>query len=485
METFINRIAEFWVSVYPALYWLALFSGIVFAISGVTDLFFDLSFMVYSIRRFFLGRDWKPLTLDRLEAREQQRIAIFIAAWQESDVIAKTLMNACETIQYKNYDIFVGTYPNDPATQSEVDRVAKLNDHVHKVVTPENGPTNKASNLNYVFKALEEYELQTGNYYDIIVMHDSEDVIHPYSLLVYNYLIPRMDMIQIPVFPIALPLHKTTHWTYADEFAENHTKNMLVREIAGGFVPSAGVGTAFTKRAFMMLAIQNPDGVFSTDTLTEDYQLGLRMNLSGIRSAFVNVNLKEPSRKENELSDWVATRAVFPTNLKRAVRQKTRWNIGIIFQGWQNLGWEGAWPVKWNLFQDRKALISTPVSFLAYLIFFYLLLYNALARLSTINMPVLIVNRSLLWYLVLISTVFMVWRALNRAYAVNKIYGFFPALTSIPRVIWGNLINFLAVTRAVYQYAINRFNKRQVAWDKTAHEFPVEINTEFQQRFQR
>ena len=195
--------------------------------------------MVWRLRRLFIRKKIHPLTMERLEAREQQRIAIFIAAWHESDVIARTLENACETIQYKNYDIFVGTYPNDPDTQREVDKVAKINRHVHKVITPDMGPTNKASNLNHVFNALLNYEQKTGNYFDIIAMHDSEDVIHPLSLLVYNYLIPRIEMIQIPVFPVPQPLRRVTHWTYADEFAENHTKVLRVRELNQGFVPSA------------------------------------------------------------------------------------------------------------------------------------------------------------------------------------------------------------------------------------------------------
>jgi bacteriophage N4 adsorption protein B len=486
MENFYNQIAEILVSVYPFICTLAIISGIVFVISGVADLLFDIFFMAHSFRRLLFGQKWKKITLERLEAREQQRIAIFIAAWQESDVIGQTLMHACETIQYRNYDIFVGTYINDPETQTEVDKVAYVNDHVHKVVTSEEGPTNKASNLNHVFRSLEEYENQTGRYYDIMVIHDAEDIIHPYSLLVYNYLIPRMDMIQIPVFPMALPLHKITHWTYADEFAENHTRNMLVRELVGGFVPSAGVGTAFTKRAFKVLSYQNPEGGLSTDTLTEDYQFGLRMNLSGFKAGFVNINIKREKSQEHQksyFSEWVATRAVFPTSLKLSVRQKTRWNIGIIFQGWQNLGWKGSMQIKWNLFQDRKALIATPISFLSYIVFLYFLIYLLISRISTISMPVLISYGTILYYLVLGSTIFMLWRSINRAYAVNKIYGFLPAITSIPRVIWGNLINFLAVTRGVNQYVINRFRKKEVAWEKTSHEFPSEIKISQQDSF--
>ncbi len=480
MDVILLKFADILISLYTPFYILALIVGSVFVISGFTDLFFDLYSIGWKFRRWLIGRNWPRLTLERLEAREQQRIAIFIAAWHEEDVIAQTLTNATETIRYKNYDIFVGTYPNDPATQREVDKVASKNPHVHKVITPEDGPTNKASNLNHVFQALLDYETEQNLFYDFIVMHDSEDVIHPYSLLVYNYLIPRKEMIQIPVFPMALPLHKVTHWTYADEFAENHTKILYIREISGGFVPSAGVGTAFTKRAFQLLALEHEE-VFSPNSLTEDYQLGLRMNLHGMKAAFVNVKIPSPQSKQTgkrRASDWVATRAVFPTDFKRAVKQKTRWNIGIVLQGWENIGWKGSLGVKWNLFQDRKALITAPVNFLAYFVFIYFLVYSLLNRLTLSAMPVLIPEGSFLSILVLISTIFMVWRSLNRAYAVNKIFGFWPAVTSIPRAVWGNIINFFAITRAVTQYFVNKFKKREVAWDKTSHEFPGGVTEE-------
>ena len=71
----ITRIALF---VYPALQVITIVVGIIFVISGVTDFGFDLYFIARSIRRFFLSRKWPKLTLERLQAREQQKIAIFI-----------------------------------------------------------------------------------------------------------------------------------------------------------------------------------------------------------------------------------------------------------------------------------------------------------------------------------------------------------------------------------------------------------------------
>ncbi|HAF61757.1 MAG TPA: hypothetical protein DCK95_05480 [Anaerolineaceae bacterium] len=478
MNDTIYALARTALALYPYLYALAVIVGVVFTVSGFTDIIFDIYFIFRSVRRFFLSKNWPKLTLERLEAREQQKIALIIACWHEEAVIAKTLTNACESIHYRNYDIFIGTYPNDPDTQREVDKVAKIYPQVHKVVTADDGPTNKASNLNQVFEAIEDYERKTGLQYEIIIMHDSEDVIHPYEFLVSNYLIPRMDLVQVPVFPMAVPSKHWTHWTYADEFAENHTKLLLVREYIGGFVPSAGVGTSFTKRAFELFALENEKKIFTPGSLTEDYELGLRMNLRGYKAAFVLIHLPPESdgkKRKRLVSDWVATRAFFPLEFKRAVRQKTRWNIGIVLQSWQNIGWAGNATIRWNLFQDRKALFTTPANFFGYFVFAYFIFYQILRAYFAEYMPPLIVKGTFLWYLTVISTFFMIWRSINRAYAVAKIYGLWASILSIPRSIWGNVINFFALSRAIIQYATSRLRKQQMHWDKTDHEFPSEV----------
>lgn len=478
MSSILESIASALVTMRPSLVTLALIVSIMFLFSGMTDVAMDIAYWFRRFVRWKNRKKWPKMSLARLEAREQQKIAILIPAWNESDVIARVLANAVDNIAYRNYDIFVGTYPNDPDTQREVDKAAALSPRVHKVVSPIPGPSNKAGNLNHMYQMVLEHEKLSGVNYEIIVHHDAEDAIHPFSMLVYNYLVPRLDMIQIPVFPMAVPSNKWTHWTYADEFAENHTKILSVRERSGGFVPSAGVGTAYSRRAFELLALRHRHEVFSPLSLTEDYDLGLRMNLEGIRSAFVVMNIPEASRFNktgNPRMDIVATQALFPTNFWKAVRQKSRWNIGIILQSWENTGWPGTFGIRWNLVHDRKGLFATPVSFIGYLVFAFFVTYELVRFFAITDMPPLIYKGTLLYTLVLASTVLMFWRFVNRSYAVWLIYGFWPALLSIPRTFWGNVVNFFAISRALWQYLLGKAHKKQVAWDKTAHEFPEEL----------
>ena len=44
-----------------------------------------------------------------------------VPAWQEHGVIDRMAELAATTLDYENYHIFVGTYPNDPQTQSDVE----------------------------------------------------------------------------------------------------------------------------------------------------------------------------------------------------------------------------------------------------------------------------------------------------------------------------------------------------------------------------
>jgi len=64
-----------------------------------------------------------------------------------------------------------------------VDRAAERYPQVHRVAGPTQGPTTKAGNLNAIYSALRRAERQSGERYEIIVVHDAEDIIHPLSLL--------------------------------------------------------------------------------------------------------------------------------------------------------------------------------------------------------------------------------------------------------------------------------------------------------------
>ncbi len=433
-------------------------------------------------------RHYEPLTYDQLASKPEQKIAVLIPCWHEAGVIGTMLKHNCYSIDYKNYYFFVGVYPNDPTTVEEVEEVAALIPNVRCVIGATPGPTNKAANLNGIYQYVREFEKTLDEPFAIFVFHDSEDIIHPLSFKLYNYLIPRKDMIQIPVFPLPVKYFNFTHWLYADEFSENHTKDIIVRESIKGHVPSAGVGTAFSRSALQLLEDPISQTPFSTNSLTEDYRTSLTIRMQQLKQIFVSqsiIRMKWQPRGffrkgyvQKPTREYIATRALFPMEYTKAVRQKARWIIGIVFQEWQHSLWPEEWRIRFTLAHDRKSFITHFINGFGYFVFLFWLIYS-LATYNYPQYPSLQEQLNLhpwVWWLIMGVTAIMIERLIQRVIAVKRVYGWIPALLTIPRAFYGNILNLHALMRAYKVYystpAANTTTAKQPAWDKTDHHFP-------------
>lgn len=473
--------------IYFVMWYLLVILAVLFALSAIDDLFIDFWYWTRYFRRLWKTRHYKPLTYEMLVAKPEQRIAVLVPCWHEADVIGSMLRQNCYSIDYDNYCLFVGVYPNDPDTIEAVQAVARENAHVHCVIGKKPGPTNKAMNLNGVYEYVKEYEKTLATPFDIFVFHDSEDVIHPLSFRLYNYLMPKNDMIQIPVFPLAVPYRKFTHWLYADEFAENHTKDIIVRETIRGHVPSAGVGTAFSSRALKLMENPETHTPFSTDSLTEDYRTSLEMRLLGLKQIFVLRQIERMQWKKRwfgrgyvlkPTKEYIATRALFPLEYSKAVRQKARWIIGIVFQEWAHTGWPKSWKLRFTLAHDRKGFVTHFINGFGYFVFAFWVFYSFFTW-AMPEYPTLQEQLSLhpwVWWLIIGVTCVMIERMIQRAIAIHRVYqNWIPALLSIPRAFFGNILNLHALLRAYrvyYKAPKTSAPSKQPAWDKTEHHFP-------------
>jgi bacteriophage N4 adsorption protein B len=292
-----------WLIDFIALYlyglmYVAIVLAVIIFISGLDDLFIDI---VYWSRRA-----WRALTVYRkhphldykqLYKSEEKPLAIMIPAWQEHGVIDKMAELAATTLDYENYHIFVGTYPNDPETQQDVEKVCARFPNVHKVVCARPGPTSKADCLNNVLNAITQFEQRACLKFEGFVLHDSEDMLSKMELRLFNYLIDKNDLIQLPVYPLKKSWSSFTSGHYLDEFAESHGKDIVVREALAGQVPSAGVGTCFSRRAVTAL-IESGNGIaFDVQSLTEDYDIGFRLKALGMKEIFVRFPVIEPQNQ--------------------------------------------------------------------------------------------------------------------------------------------------------------------------------------------
>ncbi len=461
----------------------------VFLVSGIDELVVDVMYFTRTIyRALFVRKRYKPITEQQLLSVPEQPIAVMIPAWNESAIIFHMVSNSISTLNYSNYQVFIGTYPNDPDTQREVARLREIHDNIHCIVCRDPGPTSKADCLNWIYEGIRNMEKENHFEFPVFVMEDAEDIVHPLTLKLFNFLIPRKNMVQLPVVPFE-PQHwyQLTRAHYMDEFAENHHKNMVIREVFGRGIPCAGVGCGFSRHALELLASDNEKHlVFKLGSLTEDYEMGMRLKAIGVEKAiFVKLPITRTTTEKSLLTgkkipvdknELIAIRNVFPAEFKASVRQKSRWIAGIALQGWESLGWKGDALTKYVLFKDRKALLTSQVNMLGYLVIVYVLSYYTAVRFfpDAYHYPPLVEKGTLLWKIIQITTVFLIMRLAVRMYCVFRFYNLKRALLSILNFVWANVINFFATNRALFMFSRYLMTGNWIKWDHTTHVVPSE-----------
>jgi hypothetical protein len=275
---------------------------IMLAISGIDDLYLDL--LYWFLRR---RHNSKFPDFTKMHDKPEKPIAVMLGAWKESGVIGRTLSYAIANLKYDNFRIFVGVYPNDIDTIRIVKEIALKDSRVKLCINPQDGPTTKADNLNCLYAAISDFEKSFGEF-EILLVHDAEDFIHPYSLKLYNYLIGYKGYhgIQIPVVPIKSKLGKLYHRTYCDAFAEIHTKDMIVRQGMETFIPFSGTGMGFHRRAMYHLEKYNENVIKNLGEESTGYeyrdQFGKKVEMSA--DYFNNIESDENSKMINNQTNY-------------------------------------------------------------------------------------------------------------------------------------------------------------------------------------
>jgi adsorption protein B len=439
----------------------ALFAATGFLVLGAGDLLMDFLWTGLWIQ----GRHRYRPTAEDLAPQPPGRLAVFIPAWDESAVIGSMLRRAVSVFDHSDYRLYVGAYPNDPATIAEVEGVQDR--RIRLVVGPAPGPTTKADCLNGLWKAMLADEAVDGRPFKAVVLHDAEDVVHKAELWLFDRWIGRFDLVQLPVLPLIDPNSRWIGAHYCDEFAQAHGKEMVVRAGIGASVPSAGVGCAFSRKVLTEIAARSDGCPFDAESLTEDYELGLKVKDNGGRIAFVRM----PAGPKGGI---VATREYFPGTIMAAVSQKARWMTGIALAGWDRMGWSGGPAERWMRLRDRQTLFAALLLFTGYFAVALWLVLKAREGLTGIAPAVV---TPLLAMLVRINFCLLIWRLAVRAGFVTRAYGWREGLRSIPRAAVGNLIAILAAWKALARYRALRRTGR-ATWDKTAHMFPTDTVAE-------
>lgn len=438
---------------------LALFAAIGFLIGGIDDLAVDWLRAAVALRQRIAVGAGKPALAD-LPPRRHRRFAIFVPAWDEARVIGAMLGHTIRQLASEDYWLFVGCYPNDPATIAAARQATRDTANVRIVIGDRPGPTTKADCLNRLWAALEREERASRGTFKAVILHDAEDVVHPREIELFDRTMGTAALVQIPVIPL---VNRRSRWIsghYCDEFAEAHGKDLVVRDALASGLPSAGVGCAIDRAMLGAIAAGRRGAPFFEQSLTEDYEMGLRIAESGGAGRFV--------RALDEQGNPIAVRSHFPARLDLAVRQKTRWITGIALHGWTRLGWSGGWSERWMRLRDRRSIIAAIVLVAAYASMATLMLLGAIAYFSPLAMAPLAPELSLL---LLANAALLGWRLLVRAWFTWRCFGWREGLRAVPRALVSNIIAIMAARRALAGY-LRHGNRGAPRWDKTAHIFP-------------
>ncbi len=426
-------------------------------VSGIDDLWLDFCYLASRIAKPHAANEKHPTTTSVPPSSDpvgldESLIALWIPAWREDEVIARMVAHNVSSIRYRRYHIFTGTYPNDVATLQVLRELEQQYPNLHVSLTPHDGPTSKADNLNWIYQNLCLVEERLQEKFDIVVIHDSEDLIHPEEFRWLNHYCREYDFVQIPVLALPTPWWDLTHGIYCDEFAETQQKDLPIRNKLGGFAPSCGVGTGYRRTAMATLAESQQNRLFEPESLTEDYVNGLRMHRLGMRQIYLPVAWLN--------GQPVATREYFPRRFKASIRQRTRWVTGIALQTWQQIGWSSSWQENYWLWRDRKGLIGNPLSLIA-----NMLIVMSLAGVGPVfEGPLLLVTS-----LGLMLQCLRVWW---RIYFTARVYGVAYALMVPIRIPWSNLVNTMATFSALIRFARARWRNEPLVWLKTEHAYP-------------
>lgn len=436
---------------------LMLFAAAGLLLGGIDDLVIDLVFLARLIWR----RGDRAAAAAADCPGSPPPIAVAVATWREAAVIGAMLSSALARYGRGDYTIFVAAYPNDPATIDAIAAVAAGDGRVRLIVNPRPGPTTKADNLNAIWSAVIAEERRSGRPFAALLLHDAEDLVHADELAVCGRLIAEADVVQLPVVPLVHPASPFVSGHYADEFAESHGKQLIVRAALGAGMPLAGTGCALGMPMLRQIAAERGGAPFDPTSLVEDYEMGLAIAARGGRGVF--------ARACDARGKLVAVRAYFPGDFTAAARQKARWMTGIALAGWDRTGWGRPLAVTdhWWRLRDRRAPLSVVVLAAAYLALLSWALSATIHFWRSQDVPTFAPA-----WLLAATTGLLAWRLLMRVCFTTAGYGWRQGLIAVPRFLVGNMIALAAAPRALATYFAMLLGAMPT-WDKTEHEFPA------------
>jgi hypothetical protein len=307
----------------------------VFLVKGVDHLLLTLLYTMQSAWRRLVGRGANYPKEEELRTAHEKPTAILLPC---------TYPNLCEAVarnylarlEYENCRLFLGV-PDSDTDVKGLNKLGQENDRLELIELTQQESQTPAHAFNRLQEAVKDYEQTYGVSFSFVTVFTANGSPHPLTLKYFNFFIDKTPMIQLPLLTMLEPRAHMVNGIFADEFSERYSRDMSVRAMLSGVVPSSGTGTAFSRDAVAQLAEKQNGSFLDTEAILPLRSAGLALrNIKG-RKLF----LEKSSAIEIPPGDIacspgtttlrpVAVYERFPSDYQDALHQKARWFYGSL-----------------------------------------------------------------------------------------------------------------------------------------------------------
>ena len=357
---------------------------------------------------------------------------ILLPARHEENVYRETLQKVYELNYPKELmQIIAICREDDPGTIVEAQaKIDELGDPNVQLLIFNDKPINKPHGLNLAL------QVSRG---DIVIIFDAEDEPHPDILNIINTTMLKEDL-DVVQSGVQLMNHNTKWFCFLNVLEYFFWFKSSMHFFASVGMTPLGGNTVFIRRELMEQL-----GGWDETCLTEDADLGIRLNLSKARMRII-------------YDDEFVTREETPHTIEQFVKQRTRWNQGFI-----QILFKGEWLKLRKLSQRLLAFYVLTLPELQ--AFLALMLPTSLVMFFFVKLPLWFAMLTFLPLYCCILSAFIDLAGLHEFLQAHKrkwswreamimVLAFFPYQ-------W--ILSFSAM-RAVYRYVQGISN-----WEKTAH----------------
>ncbi|XNM51049.1 glycosyltransferase family 2 protein [Escherichia coli] len=188
--------------------------------------------------------------------------------------------------------------------------------------------------------AITQFERSANFAFAGFILHDAEDVISPMELRLFNYLVERKDLIQIPVYPFE------REWTHFTSMTYIYGSVLSTAKMFRCVKPSPDRCPARRRHLFSCCAVTallaDGDGIaFDVQSLTRITDIGFRLKEKGMTEIFVRFPVVDEAKEREQrkflqharTSNMICVREYFPDTFSSGGLGKYSCRIiGIVFQ---------------------------------------------------------------------------------------------------------------------------------------------------------